>query len=402
MNHRGTPSIFFALAMVVGCSGAGSTDIGKSGLGGNAPGGQGGQGSGGAVVGGVESSKLSSGTCPYSPAPAILDHAICVCDDFALAGSLETRATLGGSANVGVNKRFTAATETRIAGALVAREGVGVAGEMAIRGDLATQGDVSGAGTLGVGHDLSSGGDLGLAGDLQIGGSLRLGGSLMVAGAPITAPRAPFVPVAEPCGCDGSKFFDVAARVAAAKSVNDNAKVNLVTEVLTVGQSTIALPTGNYYFESITTAGSQKIRVTGAVAIHIDGDLTAAGEQLFDLAPGATLDLFVNGNMQSAGDLRAGEGGASFRLYVGGDQVVHAGQQAFHGMLYAPRATVAFAGDTVVYGAVFAKQIVYAGSLVVDYRGAAAPPPTACTPDPTPPPGSGGTEPTSSDPPSPK
>ncbi len=399
MNRRSL-SLFTALALVVGCSGGTSPDAGKgkAALGGSS----GSSGPTGGVVGGIESDKLSSGTCPYSPAPAILDHAICVCDDLALAGTLETRATAGGSANVGVNKRFTAATETRIAGALVAREGISVAGEMAIRSDLATQGDVTGAGSLDVGHDLSSGGDIGLAGELQIGGALRLAGTLTTAGPAINATRAPFLPVAEPCGCDGSKFFDIGVRVAAAKATNDNAKVGIATEVLTVGQSAVTLPTGNYYFTKITTVGSQKIRVEGAVALHIDGDLVAAGDQLFELAPGATLDLFVKGNMRSAGDLRAGEGGAAFRLYVGGDQMVHAGDQTFHGMLYAPRATVAFAGGTTVYGAVFAKEILYAGSLVVDYRSAAAPAPTACTPEP--PDGGGGAngEPTSSDPPSPK
>jgi hypothetical protein len=407
MNIRvPAPTVFFALAILAGCSSAGdSTDVGKGELGGGtAPSGASGA-SGPVVVGGIESDKLTSGTCPFSPAPAILDHAICVCDDLVLGGGLETRATAGGSADVGVNGAFTAATETHIAGALVARAGVGVAGEVTTTGDLATQGDVHGAGRLAVGRDLSSGGDVGLAGELTIGGALRLGGTLMTAGAPITAARAPFQPVAEPCGCDGSKFFDVGARVKAAKAQNDNAKLGLSTDVLSVGESALTLTTGNYYFERLTTVGSYKLRVEGAVAIHVDGDVLAAGEQAFDLAPGATLDLFVNGNMQSAGDLRLGEGASagSFRLYVAGDQVVHAGAQAFHGMLYAPRATVAFAGGTVVHGAVFAKSLVYAGSLLVDYQSAVAPAPTVCQPEPPASGGGSGNEPTSSDaPPSPK
>lgn len=389
-NRFSVPSIFFAFALVVGCS-AGAVDgtaVGKDNLGGSTPNSSG--GSGGSVAG--PSSTTTAGGCPANPAAAVLDNAICVCKDFALAGALETRATLGGNANVGTNGRFSAATgTTKVAGDLVAEKGVQAAGQMSIRDNLGTPAGIEGAGDLRVGNDLTCGGNITMAGSLEVDGALRLGGQLLFAGNPTIASRAAFQPVAEPCGCDGSKFFDVGARVDAAKAQNDNAKAGLDSSVLKVGPSSLSLTTGNYYFTSITTVGSGKIHIDGAVAIHIDGDLTQVGKDTFELGAGATLDLFVKGSMQSAGDLSLGEGAqaGAFRLYVGGRGVLHADDQAFHGLLYAPRATVAFAGNTVVYGAVFADQLVYAGSLVVDYRAPTAPSSTACPPDADAGPGSG-------------
>jgi len=320
---------------------------------------------------------LVAGNCPFTPAPALLPRAVCVCDDITLSGALETR---GAHADVGTNGRFTAATETTIGGALLARDGVGVSGEVKVHDDLASRGDVMGAGTLSVGHDLSSGGNVTLSGALDVTGAARVAGQLIVAGEQSLGGRAPFVPVAEPCGCSGPGLFDIAGRVAAAKAQNDNAKHGLASEIQSVGDGALTLETGNYYFTSVTGVGLHHVRVSGAVAVHIDGDLTAVGAESFELAPGSSLDLFVNGNVQSAGDLDLGSGAsaASFRLYVGGDAMVHAGQQSFHGTLYAPHATVAFAGDTTVHGAVFAKALSYAGRLVVDYAAPVAPQPTTC------------------------
>lgn len=332
-----------------------------------------------------DATRLVSGNCPFSPAPVVLSRAVCVCEDLTLAGALETRAPAGSHADVGVNGRFTAATDTQIAGALLARDGVGVSGEVRIAGDLASRGDVIGAGQLAVGRDLASGGSVTLSGSLDVAGAARVAGQLIVAGEQHVASRAAFAPIAEPCGCSGSGLFDIATRVAAAKITNDNAKHGVPTEITSVGDATLALDTGTYYLTSLTGVGLHHVRVTGAVALHIDGDLTAVGAESFDLAPGASLDLFVSGDLTSAGDLDLGTGAsaASFRLYVGGDAMVHAGAQTFHGLLYAPHATVAFAGDTIVHGAVFAKALAYSGRLVVDYAAPAAPAPTTCQSEPS-------------------
>lgn len=395
--------VFCALTVLAGCSGSGDADIkgADSELGGKPAGNIPGFINGTGPI--APSNKLTSGTCPYSPAPLLMKRAICSCKDLDLAGTLETRATAGGNADVGVNGRFSAATGTSIAGSLVAHKAIGVAGEMAIRNHTATQGDAAGAGMLHVGGDLLTGGNIGVAGELDVGGTLRLSGHLMVAGMSNIGARGPYQTVAEPCGCDPSTFFDVATRVAAAKATNDNAKIGLSTHIMSIGMGGAVLPTGSYYFDEVTSVGLHTITVTGAVALHIDGDLTAVGAQNIKIAPGGSLDLFINGNLQSAGDLALGEGAqaGSFRLYVGGSTVVHAGAQEFHGLLYAPRATVAFAGGTVVHGAVFAQDLAYAGALIVDYRGASTPPPSTCQPE-SPSGGAsgntgGGSEPASSD-----
>jgi hypothetical protein len=118
------------------------------------------------------------------------------------------------------------------------------------------------------------------------------------------------------------------------------------------------------------------LRIEGAVTLAIDGSLVAVGSDKIELAPGATLDLYVAGSVETAGNVQLGDNDPSaFRLYVGGGSdgkdhmLVHAGEQTFRGLIYAPSATVAFAGVTVVEGSIFASDLDYAGTLTVGYAG---------------------------------
>ncbi|MBK6691277.1 MAG: hypothetical protein IPG50_03615 [Myxococcales bacterium] len=336
----------------------------------------------------VPSTKLVSGTCPYAPANAVFQRAICVCNDLSLSGSLETKATLGGAADVGVNGAFSASSTARIGGALIAHDGVQISGDVEVKTDLATAKNVVDSGSLRVTRDLVGGGNVWSSGDLHVGGALKLGGELVTSGASSVGARAAYpAPVMEPCGCEGKTLFDVKARVAAAKAQNDNGKVTGVgDDVVTSGQGQLTLPTGNYYVKSLSTSGSHKLKIDGAVALHVDGDFVVSGAEAIEIAKGASLDLFVAGNLASSGDLALGEGAeaGAFRVYVGGTEVAHSGSQRLHGLLYAPHARVGFSGGVDVVGAVFAKELAVSGSLVVDYRGATPPAANVCTPEPTP------------------
>jgi hypothetical protein len=322
-------------------------------------------------------------------------RAVCICGDLSHAGSLRTEARPGESADVGVNGSFSAATGTTIAGSLFAKDGVSIAGDLAVRDDLVTRDDVSGAGAITVGRDLSCGGSVSMAGSLDVGGTARVSRRIAIAGDERVRGRAPYVAPGDPaCGCGA---FDVAGSVSFARGDNDNARAGLDTDALRLGARTITLETGRYYFANARAIGQVKFRIAGNVTIHVDGDVDLVGAADLELLPGAACDLYVNGSVHYAGSVVAGSAAdpSAFRLYVGGEGsvIAGAGEATFYGYVYAPRAEVKWAGETKVVGAIFAKDVSYAGALTVAYAKPSprieiaapevAPPPS---PAPSPPP----------------
>jgi hypothetical protein len=110
------------------------------------------------------------------------------------------------------------------------------------------------------------------------------------------------------------------------------------------------------------------------VSIYIDGSLDEIGAQAIKMASGATLDLYVSGAVRLVGFSPLGDrqSPASFRLFIGGsDRVsVGVGLQEFFGSIYAPTAEVVLAGVTVVWGSLFAREVIDAGVLTVNHGGA--------------------------------
>jgi hypothetical protein len=291
---------------------------------------------------------------------SVFQNAVCLCGDFAHAGSLVTEAPKGGLASVGVNGTFSAATGSRIAGALGAYGDVSMAGDLEIAQDLLTAGDVSGAGRLHVGRDATIQRSLSLAGELSIARTLKIGGEYVVVGSQHVGAHETFSgTVDSPCECDPSKRLDVAARVAAQGEGID------VSGDLDVGP-------GAHVYRSLRLS---KMRVTGAAQVYVSGDITSIGHGQIELAPGATLELFVAGNVTTVGSVTFGDPSRpeAFRLYVGGKDTVtiaSAGSVAWNGLVYAPDAEIAFAGSSEVSGALFARDLSYAGTLRVRFAGA--------------------------------
>lgn len=297
---------------------------------------------------------------------SVFQNAVCLCGDFAHAGSLVTEAPEARLANVGVNGTFSAATGTNIAGTLSAHDGAAMAGDLVVSRDLLTAGGVSGAGQLHVGHDATVAQSLSLAGELDVGGTLRVGGQSIVVGAQHVGTRAAFSGAVDaPCECDPSKRLDVGARVAAQGTGVD------ATGDLDLGP-------GAHVYRSLQLS---KLRVSGEAQVYVAGDLASIGHGQVELAPGATLELFVAGNVSTVGSVTFGDPSRpeAFRLYVGGRHTVaiaSAGRTEWNGQVYAPDATIAFAGSSDVTGALFARALSYAGSLRVRFAG--APPPDDC------------------------
>lgn len=383
---------FFALAvslglLSVGCSvtvsgdGSGSGDFAGSGSG---------SADGNASFGPPqEPVKAPAYASHCTPATAVVAHAVCVCGDMSNAGSLTTYGTPGNRASVGVNGRFSGATGTKIAGSLHANRGVSFAGQLEVADHLYSGDRASGSGTLRVGESLLVAGDLSGAGTVDVGGALRVAGRKSVAGTLHYGSEAPFVAApASPCTCDKDKIYDVAKAVDVARTDNDNAANQIPTSF---GANELRLKSGRYFFTNVRSIGAARIVAEGNVQVYVDGDLDAVGSSQIRLEAGATLDLFVKGSIQSAGDVSYGDASRpeAFRLYVGGagSRISFAGSRQFHGLVYAPEATLSFAGDTEITGALLAKEIHYAGDLRVTYtpvtgqsqsceEEAAAPPPS--------------------------
>lgn len=302
-----------------------------------------------------------------SPAPAVHTNAVCLCGSMAHAGELITEAPAGDAADVGVNGDFSAATSSIVAGSLRVTGAVSMSGMLAIRGHLASGGDLSGAGTLGCGGDLAVGGDLAGALDGEVKGKVRVRGNQSVAGGLKSGGNGDFVAAkGAPCDCNPSTFYDVATAVKTAQRKNDNASAGLDAKN-PAGSSALTLRAGRYYFEDLRSLSSS-IRIEGEVQLYVAGSLTQVGSGSIELAPGAKLDLFIDGDLTSAGDFVVGDASRpdAMHLYVS-RSVSFAGDRAFHGSVYAPSGTVSFAGTATIDGALTARDVSYAGTLRVRY-----------------------------------
>lgn len=308
-----------------------------------------------------------------SPAPALLRNALCVCDSLEIAGSLETHAPAGRTADVGAEGRVKLASGSTIRGSLWARDEIESAGSLDVGAHLWGGHGVRAAGSLEVGGDLASGGDLRGAGSLSVHGAVRVAGRNAFVGSQAIGGRAAYsAPVASACGCE--KPYDVGGAVAVARTTNDNASSAISAQGIVVnGAQSLTLGSGRFYVKELSSVGALRVMVEGNAQLYIDGDLEMAGSVRFALAPSATLDLFVAGNVRGAGSTDLGEGAKpeAFRLYVGGTSVKLAGSQSFRGLVYAPTAEVDLAGSTEIHGSLFAGSLDHAGSLDVTYAGVA-------------------------------
>lgn len=304
-----------------------------------------------------------------SPAPALLRSALCVCGSLEIAGSLKTHAPAGKTADVGVEGHAKLASGSTIRGSLWARDEIETAGSLDVGAHLWGGKGVRAAGSLDVGGDLASGGDLRGAGSLEVRGDVRVAGrNAFVGSQDIGGVAAYSAPSSSACGCEAP--YDVQGAIAVARTANDNAGSEISAEgILVRGSQSLVLKSGRYYVKELASVGSLAITIEGSTQLYIGGDLEMAGSVRFALAPSATLDLFVAGNVRGAGSSELGEGASpeSFRLFVGGEHVRMAGSQDFRGLVYAPNAEVDLAGSTDIHGSLFARSLDHAGSLDITY-----------------------------------
>jgi len=326
---------------------------------------------------------LEESTC--LPGEAMETFGLCLCDSFNLAGRLEIlRSEEDLPASVGVNGYTQLVAEALVEGSWHGHEGINAVMRSTIESDVITTGTFQMVGQQTVGGDLIVGQDVFGAGTLDVGGALRVDGQVMVAGQVSSGSKGVYeAPAAPPCACDGDGFFDVATAVDDARNLNDNDAIGLSEDgVLAVGMTELVLPTGRYYIDDITTVGGLQLLVEGNVALYVGGSMMSVGTETIELADGATLDLYVAGSVLTVGNVVTGslDQAADFRLLIGGGQelMISVGEQRFFGHIYAPRATLAYVGDTEIHGSLFANRLVGAGTVKIHHASASTPPDEVC------------------------
>jgi hypothetical protein len=176
---------------------------------------------------------------------------------------------------------------------------------------------------------------------------------VLVSGANLQQP----VTVAKPCPCEASELVPIAELVAAAKANNENQILGIAPDDLAAITSNKrwSLSCGRYYLSRIAGTGNLAIRVTGKVALFIDGSIDLKGTLSFDLDSGAEIDVFVKQDLQVQGPLALANKNrpAAGRMWVGGTQAIRL-SSPFIGNLYAPRANVGSTIALEIWGSIFA------------------------------------------------
>jgi hypothetical protein len=311
-------------------------------------------------------------------------HALCTCEGYATSTMLTTDSfdsstgpyTPGGTAApVGIDGELMTSDKVDVGGALIVAGAAGAS----LLADLRAAGTLAVGGKLGTGVHVTAGANAQVAGNIDLA-SLAVAGTLTVpAGATINGAvtagqtvRAP-VTVAPPCACGTKDLVDIAAFVKAHSTMNDDAAIGLDPARLAgyTGDVSLDLPCGIYYLGPVHGDGTLTLRITGRVALLVDGDLTATHAFTAELATDdAELDLMIGGTLISNDTLTLGRADhpARTRVYIGGAGTIQlSGGSQLAANLYAPQAALAVSGGATVYGSLFARRLDQSAPVMIHY-----------------------------------
>jgi hypothetical protein len=326
--------------------------------------------------------------CTGEVAVRTFTRALCTCEGYVSSNPLLTDSFdgsiapyvpgAGGTAGgVGIDGSVSASAMVSIGGALTVAGAAGAS--FLVDARIARDLDVNGP--LGTNVAITAGGDAHVAGDITLT-SLAVTGTLTVpttatltgtitAGATVRAP----VTIAPPCACEPNDLVDIAAFVASHEdpTANNDAAIGLSPTRLTdyTGDVTLDLPCGIYYVKTVRGGGSLALRITGRVALLVDGDLALGAPLSIELATGdAELDLMIAGLVSSNARIVAGDPDhpSRTRIYVGGSGTIElSGDSQLAANVYAPRSAVALSAPATIFGSLFVRRIDQAAPLTIHY-----------------------------------
>jgi hypothetical protein len=162
--------------------------------------------------------------------------------------------------------------------------------------------------------------------------------------------------------------LDVAGLVGHARTNNDNQRLSIDSNVLSNISSDldVTLPCGRVFLEQVTGTGNVTLHVTGKLALFVGNSIGLVGALLFQLAPGAEVDVFVAKNVAVSEPLTlsTSDRPSAGRLYVGGSEEIVL-SSPWIGNLYAPLSNVRSSASLEAWGSIFCKDFVTAGSVNV-------------------------------------
>lgn len=322
--------------------------------------------------------------CAGALAATTFRFGLCTCQGYVSSGKLTTDgfdSTKGAyipgqnDGSVGTNAALNMSSTFTIGGSLwVAGDGgVTTSSNVSVGGDLKCGGEYVGQ-NLSIALDAAVDGKL-LGKDVSITGTLLqpANAQLLVSGTKaIGAEKKGPVAFEDPCDCRPEQLVDIAGFVAARADNNDNASLPLAKDATTnlSADKTIELPCGRYYLDRLTGSGRVTFHAKGRVALFIGQDVSTSEGFAITTEPGAEVDLFIGGNVVSAGPVNLGDPAhpAAVRVYVGGSGTIAlAGGGVFTGNLYAPKAEIVLAADTEIFGSVFARRVATSGDVTLHY-----------------------------------
>lgn len=104
--------------------------------------------------------------------------------------------------------------------------------------------------------------------------------------------------------------------------------------------------------------------------LMVGGDIDMQNNLTTEIAPEASLDLFVGGSIRAIGEISFGDltRPSASRVYVAGEgELDLVGGAAFIGNVYAPRATLRLVGEVLAHGALFVGGVDGVGEIEIAY-----------------------------------
>ncbi len=327
----------------------------------------------------------------------LFSHALCSCDRAVFEGDIHTD---------GFDSALGPYEPDLLLGPVGMNDHLDMEGNATFDGSVTTAGRLEADEDLSITQDLSVGENLLVSGVATVDGdaaiadgisasTLTVGGSLIVPEGTDVEDYSygqlveEDVTVDPPCPCDS--IPDIAAIVSARRDKNDNDHINLEANILTTHYDSIqhlALPCGHFFLNGSDIETDLTIVVHGRTAIYVDDTFTTSGDLRILPAPGAELDLFIDGQITAEGTLTLGSPNypAATRIYID-DQISFEGDVQLNGYLLGED-HITLEGDLEVFGGLFAGNLLSAeGNTSVHYdhqvREATDPEVTAGTcPDP--------------------
>jgi hypothetical protein len=229
------------------------------------------------------------------------------------------------------------------------------------------------AASVGVNGSLNLGAGANIAGSLQVRGMISTGDgpAVSVSGEVLQAANTA-------CNCEPDNLLDVGALVAAAASANDNAAQGLEPDVVDgfTSPQTLSLSAGKLYLTRIAGSAPLSLQIDGSVQLYADANVELDSTLTITLAAGATLDLFIAGNVR-AGALMLGDANTAGRLrvYAGGPGTINLEDASvIGGSLYAPTAELVTRGPLETFGPLFVRRAAPGEELRVHYDATSATP----------------------------